>query len=183
MKKYFIQYKPFLLFLSKFFLTYLLLTFLYQGYLNSFGFNKMDSITNLVGQNTKQLLGVFNVDFEFKENKTESYLMLFYNQKYVARIIEGCNAISIIILFVAFIVSFSGKLKTTILYIIGGSVAIYILNIVRIAVLCVLLYSFPEHETILHRILFPLFIYGFMFLLWVIWVNKFSLYAKKDIRS
>ena len=180
MRKYYIQYKPFLLFLSKFFLTYLVLTLLYQKYLNSFGFNKIDTITEIVAQNTKQLLELFNVDFDFEENKTESFLKLFYHQKYVAKIIEGCNAISIIILFVSFLVSFSGKLKTTILYIIGGSVSIYVLNIIRIAVLCVLLYYFPKQESILHRIFFPLFIYGFVFLLWVIWVNKFSLYAKKN---
>jgi hypothetical protein len=30
----------------------------------------------------------------------------------------------------------------------------------------------------LHGVLFPLFIYGVVFILWVIWVSKFSLYAK-----
>jgi hypothetical protein len=33
----------------------------------------------------------------------------------MSRIIEGCNAISIIILFISFVVSFSGKLKPTLL--------------------------------------------------------------------
>ncbi|MCG9791348.1 exosortase family protein XrtF [Flavobacterium algicola] len=180
MKKYFIQYKPFLLFLSKFFLTYAVLAFLYQLYLNSFGFNKIDSITEMVGKNTNQLMNLFNADFYFEKDNTESYLKLFYNQKYVARIIEGCNAMSIIILFISFVVAFSGKLQTTIGFVFGGAFAIYILNISRIAILSLLLYFYPEHEAILHRVFFPLFIYGFVFLLWILWVNKFSFYAKKN---
>ncbi|WPR72736.1 exosortase family protein XrtF [Flavobacterium sp. NG2] len=181
MKKYLIIYKPFLLFLAKFFLTYFLLTLVYQAYLQRYGANDIDAVTVLVAKNTTNVLDVFNVDFKIEENHSEQYIKLLYNQKYVARMVEGCNAISIVILFIAFIVSFSGKIKTTLLFILGGSVLIYTLNVLRVAILCVLLYSFPEQETILHRVFFPLFIYGFVFVLWVIWVNKYSLYAKNTI--
>ena len=122
MKKYFIRYKPFLLFLTKFFLTFIILTILYQGFLGSFEGNKIDSITKLVARNTEQLLGLFHKDVALEENKAETFIKLLYNQKYVARMIEGCNAISIIILFISFVVSFSGKLKPTLLFIFGGSV-------------------------------------------------------------
>jgi exosortase family protein XrtF len=111
-------------------------------------------------------------------NTNQPNIKFFYNQKFVARIIEGCNALSIIILFIAFIVAFTGKLRTTILYIITGSVLIHILNIARIALLVVGLYHFPEQESFIHGVIFPLFIYSVVFVLWVIWVNKFSLYAK-----
>ena len=43
-------------------------------------------------------------------------MKLIINNKYLARVIEGCNSISIIILFVSFIVAFSGPLKTTFFY-------------------------------------------------------------------
>ena len=67
--------------------------------------------------------------------------------------------------------------KETLLFILLGSVLIHILNIARIALLCMALYSFPEYEHMLHGVVFPLIIYGIVFLLWVIWVNKFSLHA------
>jgi len=178
LKKYFIRYKPFLLFLTKFFLTFIIFTVLYQGFLGSFEDNKIDSITKLVARNTEQLLGLFHADVSLEENKAETFIKLLYNQKYVARMIEGCNAISIIILFISFVVSFSGKLKPTLLFIFGGNVVIYILNVMRIALLTVLMYHFPKQEPLLHGVLFPLFIYGVVFILWVIWVRKFSLYAK-----
>lgn len=178
MKKYLILYRPFLVFLAKFFLTYLVLSLVYQGFLSRFDENSVDSITKLVARNTEQFFNFFGVDFLVKEVSGVSFMKLIYNGKYIARMIEGCNAISVIILFISFVVSFSGKLKPTLLFIFSGSFIIYVLNVIRIGLLCVGLYWFPEYESLLHDIIFPLFIYGFTFILWVIWVNKFSLYAK-----
>ena len=178
MKKYLILYRPFLVFLAKFFLTYAVLSLIYQGYLSRFDENSVDSITKLVAKNTEQFFNFFDVDFWVKEVAGVPYMMLLYKTKYMARMIEGCNAISIIILFISFVVSFSGKLKPTLLFIFAGSLIVYLLNVIRIGLLCAGLYHFPEQSSLMHDILFPLFIYGAVFILWVVWVNKFSLYAK-----
>jgi len=177
LKKYLILYKPFLLFLAVFFLTYIVLTFLYQNYLNSFEENKTDSITKMVGKNTEQVLLLFVDDAAIEESTAHPYMKLFYNTKYVARIVEGCNAVSVIILFLSFVIAFSGKLITTVLYIVGGSLVIYLLNVLRIAALSALIFYFPKQEALLHEVLFPLYIYGVVFILWLIWVRKFSRYA------
>ncbi|WP_426090998.1 exosortase family protein XrtF [Flavobacterium sp. DSR3-2] len=177
MKKYFILYRPFLLFLGTFFLTYIALTFLYQQYLNSFEENKIDSITRMVSENTGQVLQLFTDEYSIEESVEQPYMKLFYEQKYVARIVEGCNAISVIILFISFVVAFSGKLQATLLFIFGGSLLIYALNILRIAALSALIFYFPKQEPFLHGVFFPLYIYGVVFILWLIWVRKFSRYA------
>jgi len=88
----------------------------------------------------------------------------------VARVIEGCNSISIIILFIAF----SGPKRATIIYAIVGSFIIYLINILRIAFLTMMLYNYPNQQMVLHNLVFPAIIYGTTFLLWVIWVQKFS---------
>ncbi len=183
MKKYFIQYKPFLLFLGKFLFTYLVLTFAYETYLNQFDSEKLevDGFTKLVATQTVNILSFFEFQAYEMPNLEALSVKIFFNKKYIAQIIEGCNGLSVIILFTAFIVAFIGKLKHTIAFIIVGSLMIHILNIARIALLCVLIYSFPEYEEILHGVIFPLIIYGFVFLLWVIWVNKFSIYASKNV--
>ncbi|MCV9932551.1 exosortase family protein XrtF [Flavobacterium sp. LS1R47] len=179
MKKYLIQYKPFLLFIGVFFVAYVLLTLIYQYYLSRFGTaGELDGITKLVGNHTERLLQLFNDDVKFEKIPSEPYVRISYNEKIVASIVEGCNAISVIILFVSFIIAFSGKLKSTLLYVLGGSLFIYILNICRIASLCALLYYFPEKSHFLHGVLFPLVIYGLVFILWIVWVSKFSRYAK-----
>lgn len=178
MKKYFVQYRPFLLFLASFFGSYIVLTFLYQVFLNGFGENEIDTITRFVSGNTENVLSWFYESVRFEELSYEpSFVVNLFGQS-VIRIVEGCNGISVIILFVSFIVAFSGSLKNTLLFIFGGSLIIYVLNVLRIAVLTVLLYSFPEYIHLLHGVLFPLIIYGVVFVLWIIWVNKFSGYAK-----
>jgi exosortase family protein XrtF len=88
------------------------------------------------------LLDLFPADVATEENKEETFIKLIYNHKYVARIIEGCNAISIIILFISFVVSFSGKLNQHFFF--GGSVLVYVLN-VRIAIECLdVSFSWPS---------------------------------------
>lgn len=182
MKNYFTLYKPFLLFLAKFFLTYLLLALVYQCYLGSSGANDTDAVTNNVARLTEQVLQISDPDSFAQEEKGQFYFKIYYKQQYIARIIEGCNAISVIILFVSFVVAFSGKWKPTLFFILGGSLFIYVLNIFRIALLVILTYQFPEKEHVLHDVFFPLIIYGTVFILWVIWVNKFSKYASKTLK-
>jgi exosortase family protein XrtF len=83
------------------------------------------------------------------------------------------------ILFVSFVVAFTGRWKQTLLFILFGLLLIHLLNISRIALLSVALCHYPEQEQLLHAVIFPFIIYGVVFLLWVIWVNKFSLHANK----
>lgn len=101
-------------------------------------------------------------------------MKVIINGKFVARVIEGCNAISIIILFLSFIVAFAGKLKTTIFYAFAGSIVIYAFNLIRIVILSAGLYHYPWRREILHNVIFPMIIYGTVFMLWMVWVNRFS---------
>ncbi|MDX6181334.1 exosortase family protein XrtF [Flavobacterium sp. Fl-77] len=178
MKKYLVQYKPFLLFISIFFATYIFLTLVYKSYLNLFEESEVDGITNLVGDHVKYIMQLFGADIRIEKNVSESFLEVWYNNVYFVRIVEGCNAVSIVILFISFVISFSGKWKSTVFFILFGVFFIYILNVIRIALLTVLLFRFPENQQFLHGVLFPLIIYGVVFILWIIWVNKFSKYAK-----
>lgn len=184
MKEYLIQFKPFLVFLSKFIFTYLILAFLYQSYLNQYDLKKMqvDGMTQMVANQSEQILSFFGSDSYTMPNLKEPSVKLFYNGKWVARIIEGCNALSVIILFISFVIAFKGKIWQTILFILAGILLIHFFNIIRIALLCMAIFHYPNSQHFLHGVVFPLFIYGIVFFLWVIWVNKFSVYAKKTIK-
>ncbi|WP_417942740.1 exosortase family protein XrtF [Flavobacterium sp. RS13.1] len=178
MKKYLVQFKPFLIFIGTFFAAYILLTLIYKSYLNGFESDNIDGITAVVGSNVYWLMHVFNCDVLIQKSLSGAYLEVWYNKVYVIRIVEGCNAVSVMILFVSFVLAFSGKLKVTVLFILSGTLFIYVLNVIRIALLAVLLFRYPEKVHLLHGVIFPLTIYGFVFVLWVFWVNKFSKYAK-----
>jgi exosortase family protein XrtF len=179
LKNLLLQYKPFLLFLGKFVLSYLILTIIYQSYLSCFDSSKaeVDTFTQLVAEQTVTVLSWVDSQSYTMPHLKEPSVKVYYKNVYISRIIEGCNAVSVIILFIAFTIAFTGKLKQTLVFIFIGSVLIHILNITRIALLCIALYYYPEYEHLLHGVIFPLVIYGVVFLLWVIWVNKYSLYA------
>jgi exosortase family protein XrtF len=181
LKNLLLQYKPFLLFLGKFIASYLILTVVYQSYLNRFDSSKaeVDSFTQIVADQSAAVLSWFDSKSYTMPHLKEPSVKLIYKGKYISRIIEGCNAISVIILFISFVIAFTGKFKNTTLFIILGIVLIHILNIARIALLCVALYHLPKYEHLFHGVIFPLVIYGVVFLLWVIWVNKYSFYATK----
>ncbi len=160
---------------------YFIVTIVYSFYLNQYHThkNEVDGITHFVAEQTKNTLVFFGADCEIIKHEFEPSYKVIYNSVYIARIVEGCNAISVIILFASFIFAFSNRFIITFLYIFLGSILIFILNIFRIALLTKGLYKYPEYGTFLHDILFPLVIYGVVFVLWIVWVLKFSAYAKE----
>ena len=170
--------KTVILFLIKFFGTYIILFVLYSFYLNSTQqkgeFFACSPITTNVANLSKDMLNAVGYHTEIVQSDIELSVNLTVKGKPLARVIEGCNSISIIILFIAFIVAFSSTIKTTLLYILFGSLLIYSINIVRIAIIVIAMYEFPEYQHLLHQYLFPAIIYGVTFLLWFIWVRKFS---------
>lgn len=172
-----------MVFLGKFFFTYLVLIVIYQFFLSQFDAEKFenDSMTQFVADQTRDVLDAFGYVVELKPHNSEPSVLVLIDKKSVVRIVEGCNAISVMILFAAFIVAFSGKFLRTSGYIVGGVLAIHILNVLRIALLIVGIINYPQYEHLLHGVVFPLIIYGFVFLLWVLWINKFQYHAKKNI--
>lgn len=181
-KAQFQEYKPFLLFLAKFFGTYGLLTAVYEVYLHQYSGGlafQADGFTVLVSEQVQQILQVFGYLAKLIPQTTEAGMLLVVEQKPIARIVEGCNAMSVIILFVAFVIAFSGKWKTTLVFVFLGTLIVHVLNVIRIALLCMALLHYPKYRDFLHDIVFPLFIYGVVFLLWILWVFKFSGHVAK----
>ena len=138
---------------------------------------EVDGITQMVATQSEKVLLLFDSHSYTMPNLKEPSVKLYYHDKWVARIIEGCNAVSVIILFISFVIAFTGRLKPTVLFILGGIVLIHVFNVIRIALLCMAIFHYPAYQHFLHGVLFPLVIYGVVFSLWVIWVNKFSFYA------
>lgn len=176
------KHKNVVIFLIKFFATYFLLFAIYATYLNRSqqkeGAFKTASITMLVADQTVNLVEFLGYDAGAFQHKEELSMKLLINGRYTARVIEGCNSISIIILFIAFIIAFAGSIKATIVYAFLGSILIYTINIARIAFLAIMIFKYPNQQEVLHNLVFPAIIYGVVFLLWVVWVHTFSNYKK-----
>ena len=181
LKNTLIQYKSFFTFLIKFSLFYVVFIWIYKTYLSQYDVakNEVDYFTEVVANQTKQIMFFFTDEAQSIKHNKESSFKIFYKEKYVARVIEGCNAISVMILFAAFIFAFSTQWKKTLFFIVFGVVLIHLLNLIRIVLLSFALYYYPQYEKLLHGTIFPLFIYGVVFVLWILWVTKFSGYVKR----
>jgi len=153
--------------------TYLLLSLLYAVYLqvSTNESHSPDYITTLVSNQSKEVISSFGYKANVIPYGKEPSIKLYINNQYLANIIEGCNALSIIILFISFVVSFSQNFKKTLLFIFVGTVLIYSINILRIAILAIAIYEYPQYQSFLHGIIFPGLIYGMVFLLWMLWVR------------
>lgn len=162
--------------------TYILLSFLYGGYLqlSKSGNDHTDYVTRLVAEQSETLINWMGYASIVFPDPDYPGMQLFINNKMVGQIIEGCNSVSIIILFIAFIVAFSQNWKKTMLFLIIGAVLIYAVNLIRIALLAIALYQLPRYQEILHTVIFPGIIYGMVFLLWVIWVRSAP---KKEVHA
>ncbi|MFD2551941.1 exosortase family protein XrtF [Bizionia sediminis] len=182
MKALIIKYKPVIRFISLFVLVYVLLSFLYKIYLQwqPVGPYFPDYLSYVVGKQSVSLLQDLGYNAAVIPHPNEASLKLMLNNVYIARIFEGCNGVSVISLFVAFIVAFSGKATVTFFYILSGSVLIYSVNLLRIVILTLGLYHYPQHKALLHEVVFPGIIYGLVCLLWILWVNRFSKIASKE---
>ena len=182
MKELIIKYRSVIKFIVTFIVVYVVLSVCYKFYLDisKNASYYPDYVTNLVARQSEDLIKVFGYNAQVLPHSDEPSMKIIINGKYLARVIEGCNSVSVIILFISFIVAFSGKPKTTFMYMLSGSVLIYAVNLFRIVVLSIGLYHYPWRKEILHTVIFPGIIYGMVFLLWVFWVNRFSNMIKKN---
>lgn len=176
MKELILKYKQVIRFIITFLLVYGVLTFAYKFYLDFSDGSKYypDYFTNLVSKQSEAIMISMGYDTQMVPHPDEPSIKIILNNKYIARVIEGCNSISVIILFISFVIAFAGNFKNTFLFIFAGSVIIYIVNLLRIVILSIGLYHYPWRSEEMHTVIFPLIIYGMVFLLWMLWINRYS---------
>ncbi|NNK40565.1 MAG: exosortase family protein XrtF [Winogradskyella sp.] len=182
MKELLRKYKLVIKFILTFLLVYATLTISYKIYLDKSDGSLYypDYMTNLVAKQTSAILNSVGYEGQVLPHENEPSMKVIINRNYVARVIEGCNSVSIIILFVSFVIAFGSTFKATFLYILAGAILIYSVNLIRIVVLSIGLYHYPWRREFLHTVVFPMIIYGLVFILWMIWVNRFKKHVTVD---
>lgn len=96
---------------------------------------------------------------------------------------SNCNAITLFTLFAVFILAYPGHQKAKVWFIPLGILAIHILNILRVTALALIANSYPEYLNFNHTYTFTFLVYSFIFFLWMLWVNKFSIKAAANERG
>jgi len=87
---------------------------------------------------------------------------------------SGCSGLELFLLFLGFILLMRGRLKDKLWFIPLGFLGISVLNIMRIIALSVIYFHTPQYLDFNHKYTFVIIVYGAIFGLWVIWVNRFA---------
>lgn len=175
------EFKPVLVFLLKLVLSGAILLGIYNFYLHQYhSENKPDPYSQTVAKWTVSCLNTLGYDSYQKDDETRPWTWVYLNGERASYINEGCNAISIMIIFTAFIIAFSTTWKQTLAYILGGLLVIQLMNIARIALLNYIFVYHDEYGKIAHDYLFPAIIYGTIVVLWIVWVKFFALKPQKE---
>lgn len=87
---------------------------------------------------------------------------------------SNCNAITLFMLFSVVIIAYPGQQKAKFWFIPAGILAIHILNILRVVALAIISLKAPDYLDFNHTYTFTFLIYGFIFSLWMLWINRFA---------
>ncbi len=91
-----------------------------------------------------------------------------------------CDGIILWALFTVFIIAFPGPIRHKMWYFPVGIILIHLINVARITALAIIMRYHPEQFQFNHDYTFTIVVYSFVFLLWYLWVTKFSPLANTD---
>jgi exosortase/archaeosortase family protein len=97
----------------------------------------------------------------------------------VLHIDSPCNGLTIMLLYMGFLVAYPGRWQTKAAFMVLGSVIVFLLNIGRVMALT-LNYAYAKTSfDFNHKYTFVFIVYAVVFALWVTWVNNYSVVSKK----
>lgn len=128
------------------------------------------SLSTFTAQTVHRFVRLFPDTNDFLINDT--YLK-FAGGRFTLNIIWGCTAVKQLYIFIVIMAFYRGPWKKKLWYIPLGCVILWVYNIIRIASIAYLVSDHPERFDFLHEGLFRYIFYGLIFLLWMIWEEKF----------
>jgi len=124
--------------------------------------NWTDSVLHLLGYNTFKVLG----DTEFQSVGIDGSQGVWVG--------AACNAVTLFFLFAVFVLAYPGHQKSKIWFVPLGIFTIHLINIMRVTALALISFYKPEWLDFNHTYTFTFLVYGYIFSLWILWVNKYS---------
>jgi len=173
------DFLPVLKILLRFVAIYIILVLLYQFYLNQFENDVIDPFSRAVAGQVGLLQNALGFPTVLVDYMKLHSILFQTSGRFTTRMVEGCNVISVAILFSAFIFAFYKGAKTF-LFVLAGWIILHILNVCRIALLNIIYIKLPRYEKMAHDYLFPAIIYGGVVVLWLVWIQYFALKKERN---
>lgn len=168
------DFKPVLGILLRFIIIYLVLLFAYQFYLTSFKEQGLDPFSRMVAKQVMFLQNTMGFPSALYDDVPKQQVWFHVKSQFVTRMVEGCNAISVMILFLSFVFAFYKGVKTFV-FVVVGLILLHIMNVSRISGLNIVYSEYPRYGKMSHDYVFPAIIYGSVVVLWLVWIKFFAL--------
>ncbi len=147
---------------------------------NEFVFYKGNAVDGFITKWTSIAAGEFSklfIDEMYEAKGSNGSFCIMSPSLRKVFVADDCNARSLILLYLGFLLAIPiGQPKRKVQFILLGTIAIVVFNILRIAILFMLAAKMPDFFKIMHKYFFQMSIYLLMFYLW-------RLYVKIDLRE
>jgi len=87
---------------------------------------------------------------------------------------DPCNGVGLFAVFTLFLLAYPGPWRHKAWFIAFGLLTIHVINVLRIAALCIIVTIDYELLNFNHDYTFYVIVYGWVFLLWWLWVTRFA---------
>lgn len=94
---------------------------------------------------------------------------------------DPCNGLSLFAVYLIFLVAYPGPVKHKLWFAVLGIVSIHLINSIRVAALCIIVRYDYELLNFNHDYTFYIIVYGWVFLLWYMWVKRFARVASVEL--
>jgi exosortase family protein XrtF len=160
-----------LFFLLKFIGFYIVVNTTYGLWINSY-YPGPDPITEIVTHQSAFLISLTEDDLSVGEAINSANVPIVQGTQRIISVFEGCNGLNVMIVFVSFIVAYSGTWKKNVIFGLMGITLIYIANLFRVALLFFISKYYPDNLYFFHKYLFTGMLYILVFFLWYLWVKR-----------
>lgn len=108
-----------------------------------------------------------------------AFRIIGLNEASGIEIVNGCNGLSAIGLFIGFIIAYPGNNTKRIFFLFTGMGVIYLINVIRVVVLAITQIYWPDFFNFTHDYSTTAIFYIVIFIMWIIWAN----YGGNDIQN
>lgn len=169
----FAEFRPTIFFLLRFVGLYVLTNVLYGVYITAYK-PKPDPVTHIVTVQTAAVLRAAGWEVTAEDHYSQPITNLMFEEQEILAVYEGCNGVNTMLMFLAFVVAFGPWRRPMLWFIPMGMVVIHLMNLLRISLLFFVSRTMPDAMYFVHKYLFTAFLYAVIFVLWIIWIRKFT---------
>ena len=148
-----------------------------SAYINNF-------LTLTVANGTKlggQLLGydAYVTSERNEEIPTNLNATVYFDEEPAVLVADPCNGLELFALFIGFIVCFPGPFWPKVFFSIGGTLILFLINILRELALSLNYIYFRSSFEFNHKYTYAIAVYAIVLIIWRFWINNYSVLGKK----